>query len=215
MDLNEIDHSVEYVVMSRSAYFSCVTILWPTYSTYFGTQAPKFPNRSVLRSLHNVLQDPLALKYFYNYLRNDETSSTLLQFWMEVDMFRENMDDYREMGQVQDLSIVRKLFFTYFDPGTDDMETVLVNPESLRHREVMARIIPRKFIDEMLDEINRCEKEGITCGENLFEDAKFIAFQLLENVYRLFLRSKECKDLLYHLNGQELLFKSLIECKVI
>jgi len=202
MNLDEVDHSVEYVVMSRSAYFVCVTILWPTYSTYFGTQAPKFPNRSVLKSLHNVLQDPLALKYFYNYLHNDETSSTLLQFWMEVDMFRENVDDCQNMGKLPDFSVVRKLFYTYFEPSTDNKECFLANPDSLRHREVMARIIPRRIVDEMLTEINRCECEGLTCGEDVFGDAKFIAFKLLENDYRLFLRSKECKDLLYHLDGQ-------------
>jgi len=214
-NIEKINHAVDFVVMSRSAYFICITILWPTYSTYFGTQAPMFPNRSVLKSLHNVLQDPLALNYFHNYLRDDETSLTLLQFWMEVDMFRENTLDHEELGEPIEQNSARALFCNYFRSGTDDIQILNTKPESQKHQEIMMRIIPRRTVNEIFSEIKRCENEGLSYGQDLFDDAKLIVFQRLENVYRLFLRSKECKDLLYHLNGQELLFKSLIECKVI
>jgi len=215
LDTSNINHAVDFVVMSRSALFTCISILWPTYSTYFGTQAPKFPNRSVLKSLRNVLEDPLALNYFYNYLRNDETSLTLLQFWMEVDMFRENAYDIEEMAVPRDDSSARKLFHNYFQSNTEELQILKMKPESQKNREVMMRIIPRKIVNDMLGEIKRCEHGELPYRDDLFEDAKLIAFKNLETVYHLFLRSKECKDLLYHLNGEELLFKTLIESKVI
>jgi len=224
LNLDDIDHSVEYVVMSRSAYFMCVTILWPTYSTFFGTEAPMFPNRGVLSSLHNVLQDELAFKYFYAYLKNDETSSIYLQFWMAVDLFQENIDNhemtgdaltYTSAGQVQTSCEARKLFQTYFTASGRDIETYFLNPDSKRQREVMMGIIPHNTVDDILAEIERCENGNLLCGRDVFEDAQNIAFQHLNDVYLLFLRSKECKELLHHVNGEEILFKALIEYKVI
>jgi len=215
LQLNEIDQSVQYVVMSRSALFICVTILWPTYSTFFGTEAPMFPNRSVLSSLHNVLQDPLAFKYFSAYLKNDENSSILLQFWMEVELFQENIDDHELSGLHQTSCEARKLFHTYFEDIGRDIGRCLLNPDSQQQRDVMMRIIPQAIVEEIFSEIERCESGNLLCGRDVFEDAQIIAFQLLKDVYRLFLRSKECKDLLRHVNGEEILFKSLIEYKVI
>jgi len=222
LDFLTIARAVDYVVMSRSAFFICVTILWPTYSTFFGTQAPMFPNRAVLRSLHNVLQDPLALKYFYNYIENDETSSVLLQFWMEVEMFRQNIDDQEATGscafitgQHQTSYQARKLFHCYFEDPRKDIDTFLINPDPERQMEIMMRIVPRAIVEEILGEIEKCERGELLCTQELFEDAQIISFQLLQKAYRLFLRSKECKDLLYHFNGEEILFKALIEYKVI
>jgi len=224
LDPDDIDHSVEYVVMSRSAYFMCVTILWPTYSTFFGTEAPMFPNRGVLSSLHNVLQDELAFKYFYAYLKNDETSSIYLQFWMAVDLFQENIDNHEitgdaltwtSVGQFQTSCEARKLFHNYFTASGKDIDTYLLNPDSQRQREVMMRIISQHKVDEIFAEIERCENGNLLCGRDVFEDAQNIAFQHLRDVYLLFLRSKECKELLHHVNGEEILFKALIEYKVI
>jgi len=207
---DEIDHSVQYVVMSRSALFICITVLWPTYLT-LGTEAPMFPDCCVLSSLRNVLQNELALQYFRDFLKNDKTSSNFLRFCEDVVSFQEKVDDH-ELKELRQASCeARELFNTYFEARGKDTDTKSDSQEQPEIR----RIIPRAAVDEILAEIKRCESGNLLCGRDVFKEAEIKVFQHLEFKYQYFLRSNECKALLHLVNSEAMLFKLLIECKVI
>merc|ERR1711933_385473 len=142
---SEMVHTVDYICMSRSAVFMCISILWPVYTSYFGAQVPLFPNRGVVKSLDQVLSEPLALKYFHQYMQG-ELNYVFLLFWMDVEMFRENMDDVESMGQNQDNFVARRLFNTYFRAPRDVRDEISnsfePNPETMRNREMMTRMMP-------------------------------------------------------------------------
>jgi len=120
----------------------------------------------------------------------------------------------------------RRIFVTYFTPPEDlreDNDRLLdengeedIDPETLaRNRAIMTRNVPAGIIRPILLEIRRCERENQSVSKDIFHGAQQTVFDKLQDSHHLFLRSQECKDLLYHLNGQEKLFKSLIEYNVI
>lgn len=120
----------------------------------------------------------------------------------------------------------RRIFVTYFtapEDLRDDNDRLLnengeeeIDPETLhRNRAVMKKTVPVAIIRPILEEIKRCEQQNLSVTCDIFHGAQATVFDKLQDSHHLFLRSQECKDLLYHLNGQEQLFRSLIEYNVI
>jgi len=218
LDKGIIFKAVDYVVMARSASFLLISVVWPTYCTYFSIDAPIFPNRSCIESLQSVLTNPLACRYFYLYCQNEDSMSVMLEFWMEIELFEDSWKD-ESQGDMNPNFLSRRIYEKYFDmslmptmiSANLDLEGQLREEDEFKMQNVMDKIVTESAIRDLAYELDRCESSNLTVERFIFSDLQMQVEESLESHYKLFLRSRECKELLQELNVQEYAFRKLIE----
>lgn len=199
---------ISYLVLSRGAAFFLVTIVWPTYRTYFRIDAPAFPSRTVLSSLGKILTDQAAMKYFTEFMRFNKTDD-LLTFWMEVDMFRgeHEVDEDYSVAQTEEVrkeaqAIMYKYFTSDHNEGNANFQAQTVVSTIDGHT---AEMIRRTIQNE--------DSYGLG---NVFDEAQAQVYNRMDrSEYQLFLNSCECKELISMIRTQEIVFEKLIAGRII
>ena len=201
---------VLYLVLMRGMGFFMITILLPLYKTYFLiAHLPDIPTQDVITSLQAILEDREAVVYFRQFL-SETDSQHLLDFWMEIDLFKDAC--FNE--EIDDIYFAAsKIFKKYFDLGQHSkaalsIRHVLNSKETARSDSKPNKKTFCRAINKMFDEKFRKRAE---VHSNVFDHPHRVVFENMENMhYRLFLRSQQCKELLASVAGQEDVLRRLI-----
>jgi len=210
---SSIDDSVLrlYLVLMRGTGFFMITLLLPLYKTYFlVTYLPEIPTQDVITSLQAILDDMDACVHFRQFMTQQDCQY-LLDFWMEVDLFKDACYNH----EIEDIYLAAsKIFKKYFDLNNHSraasmIRSVLNAKEKLKNNGTGSKKKTFcKAINKIFDEKNRRKVE---IHPNIFDYPHHVIFEHMESTqYRLFLRSKTCKQLLASVAGQEEIFRKLI-----
>ncbi|ETO13690.1 hypothetical protein RFI_23678 [Reticulomyxa filosa] len=75
-----------------------IKVTWPVYRTFFASSVPELPSQDVITSLQAIVEDGEALTYFHNFMKESGTNAfMLLNFWMEIGLFQEACNSYKEL----------------------------------------------------------------------------------------------------------------------
>ena len=213
---------VLYLILMRGIGFFMITILLPLYKTYFdGIQdLPAIPTQDVITSLQAILDDMDACVFFRQFM-TEQDSQHLLDFWMEIDLFKDacyndEIDDIRYAAS--------KIFKKYFDLNNYSKQATSIryiinckekqtNSSNTTGSNNNKKGNFCKAIAKLFDEKN---KKKIQIHPNIFDHPHRVIFEHMENIhYRLFLRSQYCKRLLSSVAGQEEIFRKLINQEIL
>ena len=126
---------ISYLILMRGTGFFMITILLPLYKTYqIVTWIPDIPTQDVITSLQAILDDMDACVYFRQFM-TEQDSQHLLDFWMEIDLFKDAC--YNE--EIDDLHFAAsKIFKKYFDldnhsKGATSIRYIINSKEKIRN----------------------------------------------------------------------------------
>ena len=200
---------VLYLALMRGMGFFMISILWPLYKSYFiNDYAPDIPTQDVVASLRNILEDLDAINYFRRFL--EETNSQhLLDFWMEIDLFKSACDD----DEIEDIyAAAHKIFQKYFDfnqhsKAALSIRHVIDSKEIIRSGSKPNKKTFCRAINKMFDPKFRDRTQVLP---NVFDHPQRVIFENMEEMhFKLFLRSQHGKELLASVAGQEDVFRFL------
>ena len=207
---------INYLILMRGIGFFMISILLPLYKTYtFITWIPEIPTQDVITSLQAILDDMDACVYFRQFM-TEQDSQYLLDFWMEIDLFKDAC--YNQ--EIDDIYFAAsKIFKKYFHSDNHSKAATsvryIINSKekitSTTHKSNKKTYC--KAINKMFDENNHRKAE---IHPNIFDHPHRVIFEHMENThYRLFLRSQYCKQLLAAVAGQEEIFRKLINQEIL
>eukprot|EP01083_Nonionella_stella_P111099 325732_1 len=204
-----------YLILMRGIGFFMITILLPLYKTYFLiTYLPEIPTQDVITSLRAILDDMDACGFFRTFM-SEQDSQYLLDFWMEVDLFK----DACYNDEIEDIRFsASKIFKKYFDSDNDSraamgIQFLIDSKEKKKGERQSKKKTFCKAINKIFDEKHRGRVE---IHPNIFDHPHRVVFDHMESThYRLFLRSQFCKELLASVAGQEEIFRKLINQEVL
>lgn len=186
--------AITFLVVSRGVGCFMVSIVYPTYATYFSTNLPEFPDRQVLSSLQLILDNESAFDNFQQFL-SKKPEYCLLEFWVEVLLLKEDFDeDFPELA--------RDLYDKYFTrKGIDD---------AVERRRTGGLIFFSALSHTTLERLER-QMRSNSFSPGMFDMAQQEVFDQLEaKEYPLYLRSQECKLFLKNLRRSEQLMRRII-----
>lgn len=204
-----------YLILMRGIGFFMITILLPLYKTYtLVTWIPDMPTQDVITSLQAILDDMDACVYFRQFM-TEQDSQYLLDFWMEIDLFKDAC--YNQ--EIDDIHFAAsKIFKKYFDSnnlskGATSIRYIINSKERIKDKHKSNKKTYCKAINKMFDENN---SRKVEIHPNIFDHPHRVIFEHMENThYRLFLRSQYCKQLLAAVAGQEEIFRKLINQEIL
>eukprot|EP00483_Globobulimina_turgida_P006684 UN06694 len=153
-----------------------------------------------------------ACVYFRQFM-TEQDAQYLLDFWMEVDLFK----DACYNDEIEDIHFAAsKIFKKYFDINNHSKPCTsiryLINSKEKIKGENKKKTFC-KAINKIFDEKH---KKKVEIHPNIFDHPHRVIFEHMENTqYRLFLRSQFCKQLLATVAGQEEIFRKLINQEIL
>ena len=202
LSMAQLNRIKTYLVIMRSISACIISSVPPLLETYKEeTFFPIPPNRECIESVDMVLHIPVAIDYFYEYLKNKHNPEGVHWFALYIDLRLYDStcsDEDKDLDEIGEMAI--RIFAEYLEDGAEYQ--VQLDP-----------LVHQRFI-EKFNQFDPEQPDYSNCDLIFIEVYAFV-LDKLRDYFELFKKSNAFSELEKEIRRKERLYEILVEASLI